>query len=887
MKNLFALLTLLLTFALSAMQVVIPDRANDIEKFAASELASYLKKVTGKDHKIVTEKSVKNDAPGYYIGNTSRAKASNIILPEKENSFVIKRNGNALIISGRDGNGRENDDCNPAGTLFGVYHFLHKFAGVRWLYPGEDGEMVPSKPDFSIPEKCESTYIPRLDERMFGGRVPAPEIRRFFRRNMFLFQSHHPGRGGHTRFIYPEYGKSNPEFFALTGSSKRNNVQSGSLCLSNPELQNALIKHAVKNKHQFVSAHDADSVARCGCPNCEALNGDDFRGPTGRYAPYRNMGERYARFYKALLEQSRKLDAGLKISAYAYQSYFYAPRQTRLDKNIHVGIVPDLPFPRRRSHTEFLRNEYRLWAASGASLYLRPNYFNGGYCMPEVWYDEFADEFKFLCDLGITGMVIDSYMKQMWATRGLDQYISSRLIAHPEADVEELFNEYVSSFKAAAPEIRKYFKFFQKYLKENCDKINTIHENSVRRWYFHGFIYAADAHKIFPEHVLQSQLKTLDDAAKLVSGDAATASKVAFLRSGLEHAIAVSRCAKIIDSQVSNAVKKQSLAKLSELRNTLPRFAIENGYCERIENNCWKISAPAQLAGTLLPLPEFFKVKTDPENVGEKAGFFKPSFNDSKWQDISSWRSLESSNIFNYQYAFYRTKVHVPESDGRRCLLRLGAVDKDCTVWVNGKYAGNSVYDNKIDPDMWALPRYFDITDFVDYGRDNQLCIKIGNRGGGHGGLWKPSFIILEKASTAQPLVPIFKTPSYAKKSKSGKYDVVTVSGVRDPKRNRFLALIADLKLDKTPTQKYRIRGEVRIRNIGRGRVDVSFRQQGKAAGNKFTDRIFQHNTESWEEFSFETEIIKDAGTVKLYLICRNLPENSAVSFRKIQIEKL
>jgi hypothetical protein len=110
---------------------------------------------------------------------------------------------------------------------------------------------------------------------------------------------------------------------------------------------------------------------------------------------------------------------------------------------------------------------------------------------------------------------------------------------------------------------------------------------------------------------------------------------------------------------------------------------------------------------------------------------------------------------------------------------------------------------------------------------------------------------------------------------------------VRDPKRNRFLALISDLKLDKTPGQKYRIRGELRIRNIGRGRVDVSFRQQGKTAGNKFTDRIFQHNTDNWEEFSFETGIIKDAGAVKLYLVCRNLPEKSAVSFRKIQIEKL
>ena len=191
MKPRFVFLTLLFSAVLSAMPVVIPDQANHIEKFAAGELAGYLKKITGRDHRIVTEKSAGEGASGYYIGSTRRAKASRIILPEKENSFVIRKIGNALIISGRDGNGRENDDRNPAGTLFGVYHFLHKFAGVRWLYPGDGGEYVPVEPEFSFPENCDTTYIPRLDERMFGGRAPAAEIRRFFRRNMFLFQKNH------------------------------------------------------------------------------------------------------------------------------------------------------------------------------------------------------------------------------------------------------------------------------------------------------------------------------------------------------------------------------------------------------------------------------------------------------------------------------------------------------------------------------------------------------------------------------------------------------------------------------------------------------------------------------------------------------------------------
>ena len=465
-----------------ALPVVIPDNPGKIEKFAADELSYYLEKVTGKKTPVVSEKNIKSGLPGYYIGRTSRAAALKVCAPEKINSFTVKFVDGSLFITGKDGDGEEKDDTNPAGTLFGVYHFLHDSLGVRWIYPGKDGEFIPVKPDFKPSAACDAVYIPVLSDRMFGGRVPSAEIRRYYRRNMYLAKARHNGRGGHNKFVYREYGKSNPEFFALGKNNKRNNTPGGSLCLSNPELQKALIKYAVNNKKEYVSAHETDSVARCLCPNCNAMNGDDFRGPTGRYAPYRNMGERYAGFYRKLLDQCREIAPDLKISAYAYQSYFYAPRKVKLDKKIHVGLVPDLPFPRRRSYTEFLRNEYKLWAQSGASLYFRPNNFNGGYCMPEVWYDEFSDELKFLCQLGITGIAIDGYSRQMWATRGLDQYICSRMIAYPDSDPEKLFEEYIACFGAAAPEIRKYFSFFRNYLKENCDMINTLHENSVRRW---------------------------------------------------------------------------------------------------------------------------------------------------------------------------------------------------------------------------------------------------------------------------------------------------------------------------------------------------------------------------------------------------------------------
>ena len=148
--------------------------------------------------------------------------------------------------------------------------------------------------------------------------------------------------------------------------------------------------------------------------------------------------------------------------------------------------------------------------------------------------------------------------------------------------------------------------------------------------------------------------------------------------------------------------------------------------------------------------------------------------------------------------------------------------------------------------------------------------------------------MILEKVTESKPLYPAFRLPPCATRGKSGKYEFITVKAVADPKKNKFLALIAPLKLDLSARSVYRLRGEIRVENIGNGRVDVSLRQfGGKGENLKFTDLVYKHNTDMWEEFSVEIEAVNNASTAKLYLVCRNIPANAVVSFRKIQIEKL
>ncbi|MBQ9803844.1 MAG: DUF4838 domain-containing protein [Lentisphaeria bacterium] len=862
--------------------VVIPDQACHVERVAAKELAIYLKKSTGREIPVIPESQHPAGRSGYFLGKTRLAAAKKIHAPEPDNSFAVKYDDGSLFIVGRDGSGSENNNANPAGTLFGVYHFLRSNLGIRWIYPGADGEYVPSKPDFAPDKSCDFTYIPRLIDRCLNSTVKDRQVRRFYRRNMFMYKTNAArARGGHNNWIFQQYGKTDPDLFAMAENGTRNCAPNGTFCLSNPKLHEVLFKYAVDRKRPFLSGHEADNVKRCQCPSCLKLDGSDWRGPTGRYSIYKNMGERYARWYKMLLKKGQEADPALKVSAYAYQSFFYAPRETKLSPDVHIGLVPDIPFPRRVEHNEFLRKEYQAWKAAGVTLYLRPNYFSGGYSMPEVWYDEYADELKYLCALGITG-VVDGGMRNMWATRGPDMYVASRLSIDPDADAEKLFEEYISAFGAAAPAVREYFKFFQKYLKDNCARINDIYEKSYRLWYFHGFDYPVYAHKIFPPAVLGSQTKTLDKAAELAKNDPAALKKVRFIQAGLRNAIASAKCAAIFDSKASGTAKAKAWKNLRSMRKKLPRHAVNVPYCDNLEKRHWRYASVPRLAGTFIELPEHLPVMPDPQNVGEKEGWYQIDFADADWKTVSTWKGLDDSGYRNYHWAFYRYKFTLPESEGKRCILRLGAIDKDCKVWVNGRFAGESRFET--NPARYGMAVQFDITDFV--ASRNVLAVKIDNHGGRYGGIWKPSYIFFETPARSEAVPVKFQIPAFVRQSKTAGFATMTLTGRAKPAR--MLMLNGELPLPLAPGEKVRVRGEINISGLAGAQVDISLRQHDKQGGKvKFDDLIYRADTDRWEDFSFEAEIKPGTSQVKLVLIGRKLPEKCLVSFRNIRLEKL
>ena len=126
--------------------ITLADSASAPEKTAAAELASYLKKMTGAEFPVVKPHEAAG-RPTIAVG-PGAAKAlvpdlDLVKLGEKglgDDGIVLKSAGRNLIVTGAEGSQR--------GTLYAVYEFLERAAGVRWWTHTE--ETVPHKPTLVV-----------------------------------------------------------------------------------------------------------------------------------------------------------------------------------------------------------------------------------------------------------------------------------------------------------------------------------------------------------------------------------------------------------------------------------------------------------------------------------------------------------------------------------------------------------------------------------------------------------------------------------------------------------------------------------------------------------------------------------------------------------------
>lgn len=157
----------------AACVIVIPAKPLPAERFAADELRYHLNRSGATDFQIVPEPVLasRHSLPKgrIYIGRC-RATADAGISPEKMRRFsgMIRQTGNRLFLVGRDEPGDVLKGLDflgtwrkSAGTVIAVYDLLEKEFKIRWLWPGELGESIPTFRNFRLGE-TERVAAPKL-----------------------------------------------------------------------------------------------------------------------------------------------------------------------------------------------------------------------------------------------------------------------------------------------------------------------------------------------------------------------------------------------------------------------------------------------------------------------------------------------------------------------------------------------------------------------------------------------------------------------------------------------------------------------------------------------------------------------------------------------------
>ena len=590
--------------------IVVPDDSFPVVRYAADELQTFIAKATGARLPIYTE-SQKPAGPGVWLGACRTSRQLDVdIATLAPNGFVMVSEGSDLFLIGDDSDGAVigspgfeqsiTFNMTRVGTLFAAYEFLERFLGVRWLWPGELGEVVPPQSTVCIPDFREIVppqrqYTRWRDYSFVNGTAgwSDPSLRKRFLREQSVWLRRHrfamgseTGAGHAFQEYWDRFSDSHREYFNLLPDGKRDIDPTSadvphhnhiSMCVSQPELWRQIVSDWQEQRRpgsHIINCCENDTLGRCTCPDCLAWDaapaGDAeilrrfslstacpldctpapadavshqeaatlFEAADPRWVLYLgSLSDRYARFYLSVQQEAAHVDPEAIVVAYAYANYCQPPVQTRLNRRIWIGVVPALMYPWTSQPRTMFRRQWAGWADAGASLFLRPNYTMTGHNLPIALARKLGEDLKFALQRHLIGADFDTLTGQ-WATQGPHLYTLARVLTHPDWPVDNILDEYYAAFGPAEQAVRSYFEHWEAVDETVTDE--QFAEFAQLRHVPQGAacqrLFYCVADLIFTEPVMAQGRKLLNEAIAAAGDDDLARARVAFLEKGFTHA---------------------------------------------------------------------------------------------------------------------------------------------------------------------------------------------------------------------------------------------------------------------------------------------------------------------------------------------------------------
>lgn len=448
--------------------------------------------------------------------------------------YELKTEGTRLLISGSDAGG-------SPGPLYAVSYLLDRHLGVRWLWPGEAGTYVPKRATIALPALHVRARPALVERRLRLPRGLDPSLAE----EVNLWLAHHlMGSRSEYRFghsfgqWHKKYHQEHADYFAHApeGQERFWLPERLKLCVSNPAVADRVIeewKAAGMPASWNVGPNDGKGF--CVCERCRALDVPPTTDLAAVWGGTANLTGRYVAFWNGLIKRMRALRPDAQLTSYAYSAYREPPAGP-----LAPGIVLQVV------HHYHAYDAWRGWSKAGVRLMLRPNWFHMAAVAPHMPLHAAGDYFRFARDNGMVGFHFDSLMGY-WGTQGPYYYLIARLSARPDLGVDEVIAEYASAFGKAAPAIRDYLAYWEKFSTEAAYTAPAGGSQSTGP----NSRYEAICKQYrLPEHPLQGGWRTLPylltdetlaparallDRAASLEADPAVRARIQFFRDGLQH----------------------------------------------------------------------------------------------------------------------------------------------------------------------------------------------------------------------------------------------------------------------------------------------------------------------------------------------------------------
>lgn len=329
--------------------IVLPENAGPVERHAASELAFFLEKVSGA--KVGIENAPAKGLCTIYLGTTEatsvpRSAAIRAAVGQlRDDGFVLAASDEAVQVISK----------KPVGVLYGVYHLLKTYAGIRWFYPGAGGEYCPRKrtvtvplqvtvhnPDFRDREICficanvNSRIVDTWDWMVRNGLTiqPSKHIYRQFQGEFEKRGAETYDGGAFSYLVSDSLFNEHPDYFPLIEGKRTPQGWQHQPCTSNPKVPEMMaegineVLHADPKGGLYLLGNN-DSTSWCQCENCTRLD-----PPEEKQKGF--VSTRYCTLVNEVAAKVLATHPNANFWAWAYQNFQMPPVGVVLDKRVSI-----------------------------------------------------------------------------------------------------------------------------------------------------------------------------------------------------------------------------------------------------------------------------------------------------------------------------------------------------------------------------------------------------------------------------------------------------------------------------------------------------------------------------------------------------------------------